>query len=184
MVIHINQNIRLELIAERHATALFEAVDNNREHLAEFLPWVNNMQSVNDFANYIKHCQSLHEQKKEVSFVIISGETVIGRIGIHHINTHNKKGAIGYWLIKNAQGKGIIINSCKALIEYGFKNLDLHRIEIKAATHNLKSQAIAEKLKFKKEGVLRQAELVNNKFFDLVVYSMLSDEWIAETLKN
>src|SRR4051812_3558384 len=161
MVIQINQNVRLELIAERHATALFDAVDNNREHLAEFLPWVNNMQSVNDFVDYIKQCELLHEHKKEVSFVIIENEIVIGRIGLHHINPPHKKGAIGYWLTKNAQGKGIIINSCKALINYGFKNLDLHRIEIKAATHNLKSQAIAEKLKFKKEGILRQAELVN-----------------------
>ena len=91
MVIHINQNVRLELIAERHATALFEAVDNNREHLAEFLPWVNNMQSVNDFADYIKHCESLHEQKKEVSFVIILNETVVGRIGLHDTKPTTQK---------------------------------------------------------------------------------------------
>src|SRR4051812_8685804 len=165
MVIHINENVRLELIAEKHAAALFDAVDHNREHLSEFLPWVKNMQSVNDFAYYIKHCDLLHQHQKDVSFVIISNEKLVGRIGLHYINLENKNGAIGYWLVKNAQGKGIIIDSCRALIEYGFKNLRLHRIEIKAATHNLKSQAIAEKLQFKKEGILRQAELVNNTFF-------------------
>ena len=100
------------------------------------------------------------------------------------LNPPHKKGAIGYWLTKNAQGKGIIINSCKALIEYGFKTWTYTELKIRAATHNLKSQAIAEELKFKKEGILRQAELVNNTFFDLVLYSMLSDEWIAETTKN
>jgi ribosomal-protein-serine acetyltransferase len=75
------------------------------------------------------------------------------------------------------EGKGIITQSCKTLINYGFNNLQLHRIEIKAATHNLKSQAIAEKLHFKKEGVLRAAELVNNVYFDLQVYSILRPEW-------
>src|SRR3954453_13334481 len=132
MIITINENVRLELIAEKHAAALFDAVDKNREHLAEFLPWVNNMQSGNDIVDYIKQCELLHEHKKEVSFVIIANEILVGRIGLHHINPQHQKGAIGYWLIKNAQGKGIIINCCKALIKYGFKNLDLHRIEIKA----------------------------------------------------
>ena len=74
----------------------------------------------------------------------------------------NKVGAIGYWLTKSAEGSGVITDSCKVLIDYGFKDLRLHRIEIKAALTNFKSQAIPVKLNFKKEGILRQAELVNN----------------------
>ena len=181
MTIAIDENLRLELTAEKHAQGLYDAVDVNREHLSQFLPWVDNMQSVDDFNNYIKNCESLYQQGKEVSFVIILNEVVVGRIGLHHLNSQNKNAAIGYWLTKNAEGKRIITRSCKALINYGFRELCLHRIEIKAAVENVRSQAIPEKLNFTKEGILRQAELVNNKFLDLVLYSMISDEWIEKT---
>lgn len=181
MTINIDEKVRLELTAEKHANALYDAIDNNREHLSEFLSWVDNMQSASDFRTYIKNCELLYQQGKEMSFVIILDEAPIGRIGLYHLNIQNKNAAIGYWITKNAEGKGIISKSCKALITYGFEELALHRIEIKAAVNNLRSLAIPKKLNFMQEGILRQAELVNNKFLDLVLYSLLSNEWIEKT---
>lgn len=181
MTINITENLRLELTAEKHSEGLYNAVDNNREHLSAFLPWVDNMQSIGDFRSYISNCELLYQQGKEVSFVIISGEVTVGRIGLHHLNSQNKNAAIGYWLAKDAEGKGIISKSCEVIIKYGFEELCLHRIEIKAAVDNLRSQAIPQKFNFTKEGILRGAELVNNKFLDLVLYSMLRNEWIDKT---
>ena len=177
MTININERIRLELTAEKHAKALYDAVDSNREHLSAFLPWVGSMQSIEDFLSYIKNCELLYQQKKEISFVILLDDALVGRVGLHHLDLQNKNAAIGYWLTKNAEGKGIISQSCKALITFGFQELGLHRIEIKAATGNIRSQAIPEKLNFKKEGILRQAEWVNNQYLDLYIYSMLDFEW-------
>lgn len=180
MTINISENLRLELTAEKHSEALYNAVDNNREHLSAFLPWVGNMKSIHDFRSYISNCELLYQQGKEVSFVIIADEVTVGRIGLHHLNSENKNAAIGYWLTKDAEGKGIISKSCEAIIKYGFEELGLHRIEIKAAVNNLRSQAIPQKFNFTKEGILREAELVNNKFLDLVLYSMLRNEWIEK----
>ena len=183
MTISIEPHLKLELTSENHADGLFDALASNREHLSVFLPWVDHMQSVDDFHSYIKNCKSLYKEGKEVSFVIVANEVVVGRIGLHHINDQNKCAAIGYWLTKDTEGKGIVTKSCIALIHYGFHDLGLQRIEIKAAVENVRSQAIPEKLHFKKEGILRQAELVNNKFLDLVLYSMLRTEW-AEGMVN
>ncbi|MES2780386.1 MAG: GNAT family protein [Bacteroidota bacterium] len=177
MTININDTIRLERINPKHASDIFVAVDTNRTHLSQFLPWVGNMQSVADFSNYISRCEELYKQQLEVSFVIMQGEDLVGRIGLHYMNQQNKQASIGYWLTKDAEGKGIITQSCRALISYGFAELGLHRIEIKAAVKNVKSQAIPEKLNFKKEGILRAAEWVNNTFLDLYLYSMLAHEW-------
>lgn len=178
MGINIDKDLRLELTTIKYATDLYKAVDINREHLSQFLPWVPHMRSAEDTRDYIKNCERLYEQGEEVSFVIIADESIVGRIGLHHINIQNKNAAIGYWLTKNAEGRGIITKSCKEIIAYGFQKLDLHRIEIKVATDNIKSQAIPKKLRFTKEGILRQAELVNNKFLDLILYSVIKDEWI------
>lgn len=177
MIISIDDNIRLELIAQHHAQPLFTAINNSRQHLATFLPWVHKMNTVQDFSNYISHCIRLYQQQHEVSFAIVADDVPVGRIGLHHLNSQNKTGSIGYWLSQNAEGKGIVLQSCKKLITYGFEQVGLHRIEIKTATNNVRSQAIPVKLNFKKEGLLREAELVNSEFLDLYLYAMLSQEW-------
>ena len=73
--------------------------------------------------------------------------------------------------------KGIMSKSCEALINYGFNQLNLNRIDIKAATENIKSRAIPERLKFKQEGILRETEFLYDHFIDLVVYGMLKEDW-------
>lgn len=181
MTINIDKDLRLELTTTKYTTDLYRAVDINREHLSEFLPWVPGIRSVEDMQGYIKNCKLLYEQGREASFVIIADESVVGRIGLHHINTQHKNAAIGYWLTKNAEGHGIISKSCKEILAYGFQKLALHRIEMKVATNNNKSQAIPAKLNFTKEGILRQAELVNNKFLDLILYSIIKEEWIEKS---
>jgi ribosomal-protein-serine acetyltransferase len=177
MTIRIDDNILLEKTSARHAEGLFKAVDGNRSHLSAFLPWVSSMKTVSDMTSYVKSCEELHEQGKEVSFVILHKGTVAGRIGLHHMNVSNRNAAIGYWLDKQLEGKGIIVRSCVELISLGFTELGLHRIEIRVAVHNARSQAIPIKLGFRKEGVLREAEFVNGEYFDLVVFSLLEKEW-------
>ncbi|MBC3541058.1 GNAT family N-acetyltransferase [Rufibacter sediminis] len=181
MTIHLDDDLRLELTAAKHAAALFAAIENNRAHLATFLPWVPFMRSVEEVTAYVNACELRYQQKEEVSFVILLEDVLVGRIGIHHLDLQNRSASIGYWLVNNAEGKGIITRSCKKLITYGFEELGLHRIEIKAAAANLKSQAIPEKLDFTKEGVLRHAEWVNGEFLDLLLYSVLDSEWLETT---
>jgi ribosomal-protein-serine acetyltransferase len=176
-MIEVENNLRLEPIDKRFSKALIQAISNNRDHLSPFLPWVPNMQTEIDSQNYIANCEMLSALGKEVSFVILLNEELVGRIGLHHLDQANRKASIGYWLTKNAEGNGIILKSCRKLIPYGFEKLHLQRIEITAAVENSRSQAIPEKLHFKKEGILRSAELINNRYHDLVVYSILKDEW-------
>lgn len=177
MILTINPNLRLELTQIKHAGGLYKAIDNNRAHLSAFLPWVGNMQTVNDVENYLRSCEKLYDAKNEVSFIIFFNDEAVGRIGLHYIHQQNKTAAIGYWLSKSAEGNGIISTSCKAIINYGFTVLQLHRIEIKAAVKNNRSRAIPVRLGFTQEGILRQAELVNNEFLDLALYSLLQHEW-------
>lgn len=179
MIIQISENINLEPTSERYAESMFQAINTNRGHLSRFLPWVENMKSITDVKEYIKNSAAQTDEKKEVSFLIVSEKSVIGRIGIHNINFQNKNASIGYWLIENAQGKGIISKATCSLITYAFQTLGLNRIEIKAATDNLRSRSVPERLGMPKEGTLREAELVNGKFLDLEVYSVLSSEWLS-----
>ena len=177
MIIKIEGGLSLESLNENHAASMFALIDSNRPHLKEWLPWVDNMQTVENFKDHIAYCKKLEAAATDFPFVIMTNNEMAGRIGIHYIHLHNKIAALGYWLGDGYQGKGIITRSCKALIDHCFNELGMNRVEIKCATGNFKSRAIAEKLNFKQEGILRQAELVNGKFLDLYLYSMLKEEW-------
>lgn len=179
MRINIDENINLELIAEQHAAGLYAVIEANRARFAEFLAWGDNAGSLENFNNYIKNCELQYQQGNDINFVILLDEKPVGKMGLHYINTHNRSAEIGYWLGKSEEGKGIITKSCRGLISYGFTALDLNRIEIKAAVSNVRSLAIPKKLNFTKEGILRQADQVNGRFLDLVLYSMLREEWTS-----
>lgn len=177
--IKVDEELRLELIDEHHAEETFKVIDANREHLRVWLPWVDYTTSVEGFKNYILFCKQKFKEGADYGYIIRYGNIVAGRIGLHHVDTNNKSASIGYWLAKDQEGKGIITRSCKALINFGFHELQLNRIEIKHGDGNDKSGAVPQKLGFKREGLLRQAELVNGKFIDLHLYSLLKEEWLS-----
>ena len=176
MIINIDENIKIELINENHSQPIFDIVDQNRIHLRQWLPFVDRMQTVEFAENFVKGTMQRNKDGNEFAFVIIENDKVIGRIGVYKIDDQNKIGEIGYWLAENLQGKGIITKSCKALIDFCFSDLQLNRIEIKCGTENFKSKTIPEKLNFTKEGVIREGELLYDKFIDLNLYSLLKTD--------
>ena len=184
MKLIVDDNIELEITSQKFAPQLFEIIDRNRKGFSEFLSWVEQIQSIDNITEYLKNSEQFNKEKKEISFIILFNKEAVGRIGIHHINLQNRLGAIGYWLDKAYEGKGIITKSCIKLINYGFQEANLNRIEIKACVTNYKSQAIPTRLNFKKEGILRQAELVNDEFIDLYIYSVLRQEWRIKAVND
>ncbi len=177
MTIKVNENISLVSIDHSHATAIFNLVDSNRDHLKQWLPWVDKMQTVENFKNHISDCIKREADQTDYAFVILYNDVLAGRIGIHYIDNQNKIASLGYWLGNNSQGKGIITNCCTSIIKHCFTALDLNRIEIKCAVENYKSRKIPEKLNFFKEGVIREGELLNDGFTDILLYSLLKTDW-------
>ena len=107
--------------------------------------------------------------------------TFSGVVSFVGINPGCRSAMIGYWLGAEYEGKGIMTRACKALIDYGFGDLSLNRIVIRAATENVRSQAVPLRLGFTREGVEREAEWLNDHFLDMIVYSMLRSEWQVRT---
>lgn len=177
MTIQIDENIRLDLVDDKHSQSIFDLVSKNRNYLREWLNWVDYMQTVDFIKSFINGSKQRNHNGSEFAFVIIENEIVVGRIGVYKIDNQNKIGEIGYWVGENFQGKGIVATSCKGLLSFCFNELNLNRIEIKCGTENYKSQTIPKRLNFEKEGIIRQGELVNNRFIDLNFYSLLKNDW-------
>lgn len=175
MNLQVDEQIQLELIDIHHAESLFQLASENRTHLKQWLSWIDFMHSVDFMHHFVKNSKQRYADGHEYAYVIIFNNIIVGRVGVYKIDPHNKIGEIGYWLSEEYQGYGITTKSCAALVEYCFNDVLLNRLEIKCGVENHKSQGVPERLNFTLEGVLREAELLNGKFIDLNLYSLLKN---------
>lgn len=176
-VFEIDNEIALKLLERYDATRLIALIDRQRAYLREFLPWVDEMQFEQDYIPLIE--QWIDQFRANAGFqsgILYRGE-IVGMIGFHPYDWHNRKASIGYWLSEDCQGRGIVTRSCRAMIEYAFETVGLNRIEIRMASENKKSRAIPERLGFVYEGRERDAEWLYDHFVDHDIYGLLKADW-------
>ncbi len=58
MMIKVGDSISLELLDDKHAEAIFKLIGANRNYLKGLLPWVDNMQTIDNFKNYIANIKN------------------------------------------------------------------------------------------------------------------------------
>jgi ribosomal-protein-serine acetyltransferase len=173
----VDRNIQLRLLEERHAEMLYLLTVRNRDHLRKWLSWVDRVISVQDTRNFIKLSLKQFEAWKGIQMGIWYNEELVGVIGCE-INMENRTATIGYWLAARFQGRGIMTRACKALIDYLFREKGMDCIEIRCVVENRRSRAIPERLGLAQEGLVRNAELLNGRYVDHVVYRIHREKWV------
>ncbi len=179
-ILIVNENVRLKEIGYEDVKPIFKIIDSERKYLREWLPFVDETKNVNYTQEFVD--QYLESESGELTFTIFFKNQLVGLVGTKDTDFDNKKTEIGYWLSESFQNRGIVTESCRTLISYIFDEMDLNRIQLKAATGNIKSQQVAERLNFVREGVERDGELHARGFVDLVVFGLLKRDW--NTLKK
>lgn len=179
----INKDLKLRTLREDDAEALFELVDANRKHLREWLPWLDANTEVEDSRAFIRSVLKQESDNLGPTYAIIFRESLVGVVGYHPIQWNNKSVEIGYWLSHDLTRQGIMTRCCRALVDYAFDVIGLNRVTIPAAVDNSRSRAIPERLGFKKEGVIRDAEWLYDHYVDHVLYRLLKSEWQSQQLR-
>ncbi len=172
----LEKNIKIEILKEQYSEELFALVDGNRNHLKKWLTWLDDSKTVESSRNFIALGLKRLSQNKGFESGVWFENKIAGVVGVY-INPSNNSATIGYWLGQNFQKNGIITKTCQAIINHLFEDLKINRVEIRCATKNNRSIAIPERLGFKNEGILRDAELLYGKFHDLIVFGMLAKDW-------
>jgi ribosomal-protein-serine acetyltransferase len=110
---------------------------------------------------------------------IVCDGTIIGAVGYHAVNWSHRSTSIGYWLGEQHQGEGTMTRAVCLLVDHALRTWNLNRVEVRVAPDNRRSRAIPERLGFREEGTLRQAERVGDRFLDSTVYGVLASDWEA-----
>ena len=138
------------------------------------MPWIDATRSIDDQRRWLESV--VHDQGSLEGCGIFVDGRYVGGAGLRW-DPFGVRGEIGYWISAAEEGRGLVTKAVRALIDVGFGDLGLHRIEIRAGVENLRSRAIPERLGFVREGIERGGERGSNGFYDLVVHSILEDEW-------
>jgi RimJ/RimL family protein N-acetyltransferase len=111
-------------------------------------------------------------------FAIAENGRVVGSIGLS-VNQTSRNGHIGYWCAAAARGRGVTTRALRLLSRYALDELKLERLELITDPDNRASQRVAEKVGFRREGVLRSHLLhPDGRRRDSVMFSLLPGELV------
>lgn len=148
----------------------------NNTHITDFLfdrfPSPYTLQDAIDFID-IKMAET-----PQTNFPIVINGEVAGVIGLDfRVDIYIKAPLLGYWLSEEYWGNGIMPGAVKLIVDYGFNNLDIMRIQAGVLGNNPKSMRVLEKAGFVKEGVLTNAIFKKGVILDEHVYGIVKRGW-------
>lgn len=117
----------------------------------------------------------LEKNETGIWWAVCSADNKIfyGAGGLTSLSKEHKKAEIGFWLISDFWGNGIMKEAMPLLCDYGFDNLGLHRIEGFVESENMNCKNAMAKLDFQHEGTMKECEIKNGKFISLDIYAKL-----------
>lgn len=172
-----HKDIILKPVELTDSDRIFTLIDKNREQFAQWFWWVETTQNVYNSLDFLREVKEKYEKKTDFVCGIWYKNEFVGLVSLTGIDFHTNSAMLGYWLDYDQEGKGVMTNSCKMLINYAFDTLKLHRIWIIHAEKNLKSKAVIERLGFTHEGHFRESTLVNGEYLNDEYYGLLEQEW-------
>ena len=165
-----------------------------REYIESYLKWLNDPE-ITQYLTIFRPLTRMMEEDwienlKNQNDTIIFGilipdendtEKLIGNCGLHAIDWKNRVGEVGIMIgEKEYQSKGYGTEAVELLLDYGFKTVNLNRIQLRVYEFNSRAINSYNKIGFVEEGRMRQAMFANGEYHDMIFMSILQEEWLKE----
>lgn len=168
----------------------------NTEDVEKFTKWMNDFE-ITDYIGRSGSLMSLSGEKRYLenddnpqgvfSIVTLKDDKLIGSIelkGVNNVNIH-RKATLGIFIgDKEYQDKGYGTEAIRLILEYGFRYLNLHSINLHVFDFNKRAQKCYEKCGFKEVGRSREDIFINGKWYDTITMDILEYEFKDEYIRN
>jgi ribosomal-protein-serine acetyltransferase len=156
--------------------AIWAVADGERERLGEWMPWVEGATSIDVQRTWLERVVGEREGLEGCG-IFVDAEFA-GGVGLTW-DGYKIAGEIGYWTRAPFEGRGLITRAALEFTRLAFEHVGLNRVVIRAGVGNTRSRAVPERLGYVEESVERGGGRGLGGYYDIVVYSMLADEWRA-----
>jgi RimJ/RimL family protein N-acetyltransferase len=104
-------------------------------------------------------------------------DAYLGAVILHSFDWQHRRCEVGFWLAPQARGRGLGARSVALAVSWAFGALDLLRVEMTTTPDNAAVAALAARLGFTREGLLRRRNVERGVRVDVVWFGVLRDEW-------
>lgn len=153
--------------------AWIDKTETEEEAMAQFRKYLSTDDHKPSVNNTYAFAVFTREEERFIGFADIELYVSNSRVGC---------GEIGYFILPGFWGRGYATETARALIEFGFMRLNLHKVCARCNSNNSASENIMKKAGMRKEGELRKVRFKNGSWDDEKHYGILVDEWKA--MKN
>jgi len=176
----------MELITDRLILREFNEIDwrgvldyqVNPMYLRYYAWTERTPEDVQEFVQAFIETQKEHPRTKyQLAITLKSTRRLIGNCGIRMDAPDAVQAEIGYELSPVHWGQGYATEAMETVVEFGFKQLKVHRIWAWCNAENLGSVRVLEKLGMRLEGRLRENEYFKGRWWDTLLFGMLEGEW-------
>lgn len=137
--------------------AINEAVRESIEELRPWMPWAQNIPTIEESEAGIRRSRLQFMERKDLRLLLVHKKTgqLVGSSGLHRIDWQARKFEIGYWVRTSCEKQGYVAEAVNAITNFAIHELQANRIEIRCDSRNLRSAKVAERSGFTLEGILR-----------------------------
>lgn len=144
--------------------------------------------TIEETRSTIAHMKTAYETRKGLNWAVTldgdEDETAIGSLSFHQFACKFKRVEVGYVINRAYWGQGIASEAVRAMLDFGFHDLNIHRVEAIIDDGNIASSKLLLKLGFVFEGKLRERYLLGETMMDEWMYGLLKPDWLQKASQN
>jgi len=168
--------LRVESLAVDQTRAFYAFVEKNRDQFIDTIPFVAGIRSERDLRKLVHRNVRREKAGLSLFWTLWAGEAMVGYYLVREFDLIASWAEIGYMLDRDWQGRGVTVEACRRILSYLFDVRNMNKAVICCNDDNGASIAIARKLGFTPEGVLRNHFVVNGRLRNLAHFGLLSSE--------
>jgi RimJ/RimL family protein N-acetyltransferase len=112
-----------------------------------------------------------------LSIEALDGERLVGHVGLFGGSLKDRRRTLGIYIGRPFLDRGYGTDAVRLAVDYGFREIGLHRIELSVLAFNARAIAVYRKAGFTEEGRAREAVYHDGHWYDEVSMAILDHEW-------
>jgi len=169
--------VSVHAFAPEHIEPLREAVLDSIPELPCYETWAHADYTLEEAAEYVDWWRETRIAGSAYYFAVseLGSGALLGSCGLSDLVREHRRAGLGFWIRQSRTGEGFATDAARTVMQLGFEDLDLNRIELEIAVDNAASRRVAEKLGCVFEGILRQRLMLPAGPTDTAIYASVRD---------